>query len=146
MPTMTGTHEYGAWEAAEKIAAGTLTSEAFTRACLERIAAVDHDHNAWVHLDPEVALAAARRRDREPRRGVFHGIPIGIKDVLDTADMPSCYGTPIFDGWRPKADSACVAILKRAGAVILGKTVTQAFACGVPIEVNNGLNPDQRAR
>jgi len=65
---MTEIHEYGAWQAAEQMAAGALTSEAFTRACLERIAAIDRDHNAWVHLAPDAALAAARQRDREPRR------------------------------------------------------------------------------
>ena len=139
---MTDIVEYGAWAAAEKIASGTLTSEALVRACLDRIEAREADVHAWTFLDPEAVIAAARVCDRSPHRGPLHGIPIGIKDLIDTADMPTTYGSQIYDGWRPKADAAAITLLKRAGSVMLGKTVTQAFGCGIPIEVNNGLNPN----
>ncbi len=139
---MTDIVEYGAWAAAEKIASGTLTSEALVRACLDRIEAREADVHAWTFLDPEAVIAAARVFDRSPHRGPLHGIPIGIKDLIDTADMPTTYGSQIYDGWRPKADAAAITLLKRAGSVMLGKTVTQAFGCGIPIEVNNGLNPN----
>jgi Asp-tRNA(Asn)/Glu-tRNA(Gln) amidotransferase A subunit family amidase len=134
--------EYGAWTASEKIEAGELTSEALVRACLERIAAREGDVHAWSYIDPEAAMAVARACDRAPRRGPLHGIPIGIKDLIDSADMPTTYGSRIYSGWRPKVDASAITLLKRAGAIMLGKTVTQAFGCGIPIEVNNGLNPD----
>lgn len=139
---MTDIVEYGAWDAAEKIASGALTSEVLVRACLDRIEAREADVHAWTFLDPNAAIAAARLCDRGPRRGPLHGIPIGIKDLIDTADMPTTYGSRIYEGWRPKADATAITLLRRAGSVMLGKTVTQAFGCGIPIEVNNGLNPD----
>ena len=139
---MTDIVEYGAWTAAEQIASGALTSEALVRACLDRIEARDAHVHAWTFLDPDAAIAAARVCDRSPRRGPLHGIPIGIKDLIDTADMPTTYGSRIYHGWRPKVDASAITLLKRAGSVMLGKTVTQAFGCGIPIEVNNGLNPD----
>ena len=134
--------EYGAWAAAEKIASGSLTSETLVRACLEAIDARDADIHAWTFIDPDAAIAAARACDRTPNNGPLHGIPIGIKDLIDTADMPTTYGSQIYAGWRPRADAAAITTLKRAGAIMLGKTATQAFGCGIPIEVNNGLNPD----
>jgi len=139
---MTDIVEYGAWTAAEQIASGALTSEALVRACLDRIEAREAQIHAWTFLDADAAIAAARVCDRRPRRGPLHGIPIGIKDLIDTADMPTTYGSRIYDGWRPKTDASAITLLKRAGSVMLGKTVTQAFGCGIPIEVNNGLNPD----
>src|ERR1044071_9490038 len=139
---MTDIVEYGAWTAAEQIASGALTSEALVRACLDRIEAREAQIHAWTFLDADAAIAAARVGDRSPGRGPLHGIPIGIKDLIDTADMPTTYGSRIYEGWRPKVDASAITLLKRAGAVMLGKTVTQAFGCGIPIEVNNGLNPD----
>jgi Asp-tRNA(Asn)/Glu-tRNA(Gln) amidotransferase A subunit family amidase len=110
------------------IAAGETTAEAVTRACLDRIEARDGAVKAWVYIDPENALAQARALDSAPARGPLHGVPIGIKDVLDTADMPTEMGSPIYAGHRPPADAASVAMLRVAGAVILGKTVTCEFA------------------
>src|SRR4029078_3646983 len=90
----------------------------------------------------EQALATARELDRGPRRSRLHGVPFGIKDIFDTADMPSEYNSPIWRGQRPKADAACVALLRRAGCLILGKTVTTEFAQNNPAQTRNPLNPD----
>lgn len=139
---MTDPADYSAWTAAEKIDAGDLTSERLARACLDRIDAREPGIHAWQYIDPDAVIAAAMACDRMSRRGPLHGIPIGIKDLIDTADMPTTYGSRIYQGFRPKVDASAITLLKRAGAVILGKTVTQAFGCGIPIEVNNGLNPD----
>jgi len=127
----------GAAEAARRIAAGTLTSEALVTACLERIAERDPDVRAWVHLDADAALADARVRDSEPARGPLHGIPVGIKDIYDTADMPTAYGSVLYEGHRPPVDSAPVAALRAAGAIIPGKTVTTEFAYLTPGPTRN---------
>jgi Asp-tRNA(Asn)/Glu-tRNA(Gln) amidotransferase A subunit family amidase len=119
-------------EAASEIARGAISAEDYTRACLERIAAVESEVRAFVHLDPEHALAQARALDRRKasgeRTGPLHGIPVGIKDIFDTADYPTECGSPIFAGRRPDADCAAVRKLREAGAVIIGKTVTTEFA------------------
>src|SRR5205085_4605641 len=116
-------------DAAQEIASGRLTAEALASACLDRIAAREAVVGAWHYLDSEQALAEARQRDREPPRGPLHGIPIAVKDLIDTVDMPTTYGSPIYEGHRPAADAACVALARAAGAVVLGKTVTTEFAC-----------------
>ena len=133
-------HELTAAEAAAAIAAGTITSEALVTACLERIAAREERVGAWGYLDPEQALAQARARDRSPTQGPLHGVPLGIKDLIDTSDMPTCYGSPIYAGYRPAWDAASVALLRAAGAVILGKTVTTEFAMFTPGKTANPHN------
>src|SRR5437762_13879424 len=95
--------------AAEEIAARRLTSEALTRACLDRIAAREAVVHAWQYLDSEQALAEARRRDSEPPRGPLHGVPIAVKDLIDTVDMPTTYGSPIYERHPPAADAPRVA-------------------------------------
>ncbi len=120
--------ELTASQAAERIAAGTLTSEALTRSCLERIAARDPKVKAWAHVNPEQAIAEARQRDRSDALGPLHGVPVGIKDMIDTADLPTEYNSPIYEGFRPARDAACVAVLRGSGAVILGKVTTVEFA------------------
>jgi Asp-tRNA(Asn)/Glu-tRNA(Gln) amidotransferase A subunit family amidase len=129
--------ELSASEAARRIARGEITSEALVRDCLERVAARESSVRAWAFIDPQLPLAQARERDREPPRGPLHGVPIGVKDVLDTFDMPTQMGSPIYAGWRPWADAACVAMLRAAGAVILGKTVTAELAGMAPGETRN---------
>lgn len=133
--------ELTATEAAQRIARRELTSEALVRSCLERISAREPQVLAWAFLDAELALAQARACDRQSPRSALHGVPIGIKDVLDTADMPSEYGSPIHRGHRPGADAACVALLRAAGCVILGKTVTTEFANIHPAQTCNPHNP-----
>jgi len=125
-------NELGAAEIAKKVAAGETTCEAVVRDCIARVTARDDFVKAWVNFNPELALAQARALDRGPKRGPLHGVPIGIKDIIDTFDMPTEMGSPIYRGHRPPADASCVALLRRAGAVILGKTVTCEFAGMAP--------------
>jgi Asp-tRNA(Asn)/Glu-tRNA(Gln) amidotransferase A subunit family amidase len=117
-----------------------MKSEALVTACLERIAKREPEVRAWAYVDPQRALAEARERDRETPRSLLHGVPVGIKDVIDTADMPTEYNSPIYRGHRPKTDAACVALLRRAGCVILGKTATTEFANNHPAPTRNPHN------
>jgi Asp-tRNA(Asn)/Glu-tRNA(Gln) amidotransferase A subunit family amidase len=130
-------NELTAAEAAQRLERGQLTSEALVAACLERIAERDEQVRAWAFVDRERALAAARALDRAPRRSRLHGVPFGIKDIIDTADLPTEYNSPIYRGHRPKADAASVTLLKQAGCVILGKTVTTEFANNHPSQTRN---------
>jgi Asp-tRNA(Asn)/Glu-tRNA(Gln) amidotransferase A subunit family amidase len=132
-----GLNLLSATQAAKKIAAGETTSLALVEDCLARIAAREPDIRAWAFVDPEIARRQARARDQEPRRSAFHGLPVGIKDIFDTFDMPTAYGSPIYQGHRPATDTAIVGLLRRAGLVILGKCATTEFASPVPIGVKN---------
>lgn len=122
--------ELTASEAAARIRAGTLTSEALVRSCLDRIAQRDADIRAWVHVDPIHALAQARELDKRRPMGLLHGLPFGVKDMIDTADLPTTHNSPLYQGHRPSKDAACVAVVRHSGAVILGKTDTVEFAAG----------------
>jgi Asp-tRNA(Asn)/Glu-tRNA(Gln) amidotransferase A subunit family amidase len=130
-----------AYEAASEIARGALSAEDYTRVCLDRITAVEPDVQAFAHLDPEHALAQARALDRHKadgeRIGPLHGIPVGIKDIIDTADYPTECGSPVLAGRRPDADATVVHKLREAGAVIIGKTVTTEFAYFHPGKTRN---------
>jgi Asp-tRNA(Asn)/Glu-tRNA(Gln) amidotransferase A subunit family amidase len=137
---MSALSELSATEAAARIAAGTLKSEALVEACLERIAQREKDVQAWVSCDRDLALAQARASDKAPRRTRLHGIPVGVKDVFDSADLPTEYGSPIYRGHRPAADAACVAQVRERGGVILGKTVTTEFATRHPNKTRNPHN------
>jgi Asp-tRNA(Asn)/Glu-tRNA(Gln) amidotransferase A subunit family amidase len=121
-------NELAATEIVRGITAGAFTCEAVVRACLARIADQDGVIQAWINFDPDAALGQARALDRATTRGPLHGLPIGVKDVIDTFDMPTEMGSPIYRGHRPPADGAVVAQVRAAGAVILGKTVTCEFA------------------
>jgi amidase len=122
------------------IAAGRTTCEAVARACLERIAAREPQVQAWAHLDPDRVIAQARALDHAPPRGPLHGVPIGVKDIIDTCDLPTEYGTPIHKGHRPARDAACVALSRKAGGVLMGKTVTTEFANVTPGPTRNPLD------
>lgn len=124
-----------------KIAAGETTAVAAAEAAFQRIDARDADVRAWKTLDRERALAEAAARDAEAPRGPLHGVPVGVKDVIDTADYPTGYGSSIYEGARPAADAACVALLREAGLVVLGKTVTTEFAMRTPGVTMNPHNP-----
>ena len=130
-------HTLSATEAAAQIAAGKIQSEALVAACLAHIRAREPEVQAWAHLDADLALAQARERDRQPPRSRLHGIPIGVKDVIDTADLPTEYGSPIYKGHRPACDAACVAQVRELGGVILGKTVSTEFATRHPNKTRN---------
>jgi Asp-tRNA(Asn)/Glu-tRNA(Gln) amidotransferase A subunit family amidase len=131
--------------AARAIAAGEMTSEALVSACLKRIAARDGEVRAFVHLDPDHALAQARAADEAARHGrgvgALHGVPVAVKDIIDTADMPTEHGSAVFAGRRPTEDAVCVAALRAAGAIILGKTVTTELATLTPGVTRNPRNP-----
>src|SRR5262245_36774202 len=132
-----GLNPLTAIEAAERLARGAATSVKLVEDCLARIAARDGALHAWTHVDREHALAQARARDAEPRRSPLHGVPVGVKDIFDTCDMPTAYGSSIHAGHRPAIDSVVVALMRRAGMVILGKCTTTEFASPVPVGVRN---------
>ncbi|MDH5534420.1 MAG: amidase [Betaproteobacteria bacterium] len=134
-------HAFSAAEAARLIESRELTAEALAAACFERIAERDDAVRAWAFIHEKQALAAARELDRAPRRSRLHGVPFGIKDIIDTEDLPTEYGSPIYRGHRPRADAACVALLRRAGCLILGKTVTTEFANNHPSMTRNPHDP-----
>lgn len=117
-----------ALNAARAIAEGRLTAEALLQACLERIQAREPTVRAWCHLAAEDALAQARALDRQPGGGPLKGLPIAVKDVIDTGDMPTTYGSLLYAGHRPARDASCVALARTAGAIVLGKTVSTEFA------------------
>ena len=112
----------------EAIGADRITCEAVVRACFERIRAREPEVHAWAHIDFEGALERARAFDRNRKGGPLAGVPFGAKDIIDTFDMPTEWGTPIHKGRRPERDAACVALSRKAGGVLLGKTVTTEFA------------------
>ena len=122
---------------------GTSTAEAVTRACLDRIAARESDVKAWAFIDPDLALRQARERDRTKVKGALHGLTVGVKDIFDTHDMPTDMGSPIYRNNRTTTDATCVALVRAAGAVILGKTITCEFAGLTP---NVSRNPHDLAR
>jgi Asp-tRNA(Asn)/Glu-tRNA(Gln) amidotransferase A subunit family amidase len=121
-------HRLSAATLARLIEGGELTAETVVQSCLEHIRERDPVVRAWAHLDPAQALEAARQSDRGRRSGVLKGVPFGVKDIFDTAAMPSGYGSPIYTGCRPSFDASAVALPRAAGAILLGKTVTTEFA------------------
>ena len=133
-------NELPAWHAAELLASRELSATDLMRTCLDRALERDAAVHAFAHLDPDAALAQARALDAGPVRGPLHGLPLGVKDLFDTADMPTSYGSPIYAGHRPKADAASVALCREAGALVLGKTVTTEFAYFQPGPTRNPHN------
>ena len=134
---MTLPNELDASEAAAGIRGARLTSEALVAACFTRIAAREGEVGAWQCLDRERAIARARDADRMRPRGALHGVPIAVKDVFDTYDMPTTLGSPIYAQRQPAWDAACVAAARAAGAIVLGKTVTTEFASYQPAKTRN---------
>lgn len=132
----------GVLEAARAIEIGELRSIDLVNACLDRIRRRESTIGAWVYLDPDSARSVAIACDKGPRRGPLHGVPIAVKDIIDTVDMPTECGSPVYRGRRAAWDAACVALAKRAGAVILGKTVTTEFAYFAPGKTANPHNPE----
>src|SRR5437764_4483679 len=132
-------------EAAAAIARGAISAEDYTRACLERIEARDGEIKAFAHLDRDHALAQARKLDERRLEGhplgPLHGIPVAIKDIIDTADYPTELGSPLAAGRRTRHDATVVAKLRAAGAVIIGKTVTTEFAYYHPGATRNPHDP-----
>ena len=126
--------------ARQAMAAGTLTAESLLRACLDRIDERDPEVQAWVAIDRDEAIAAAKAQDAAGRPGPLGGIPIGLKDIIETADLGTEYNSVIYEGHRPSVDAACVTAAKEAGALIVGKTVTTTFAHRYPGPTRNPHN------
>ncbi|HUF93629.1 MAG TPA: amidase [Candidatus Limnocylindria bacterium] len=131
----------GAADGARAVREGALSSLALVEAALARIRALDGGLQAWVHLDAPGALAAARARDDDVRAGrplgPLHGVPVGVKDIFHVAGMPTTAGARPHFHARPTRDAPCVALLRAAGAVILGKTATTEFAYRDPAPTHN---------
>src|SRR5919108_1600195 len=138
--------QLSATEAARRIAEGRLTAEDLVAACVERIRSLEPTVQAWQFLDEQHALEQARAADERRRSGepvgALNGIPVGIKDIIDTADMPTENGTVLHKGRMPRTDAAVVAKLRAAGAVIMGKTVTTECAYFNPGKTRNPHNPE----
>ncbi|WP_269495891.1 amidase [Castellaniella sp. S9] len=130
-----------ATEAAAAIAAREISSVELVEACLTQIEKREPIVGAWVCFDREQALRAARECDATPPKGLLHGIPIGIKDNIDTRNFPTEYGSRIYSGHQPQRDAACIGLATRAGGIIMGKTVTTEFAMFEPNKTANPLNP-----
>ncbi|MBM3359015.1 MAG: amidase [Betaproteobacteria bacterium] len=137
---MTALNELTATEMVAAVRSGRTTCEAITRACLDRVAARERDVQAWQYVNPDQAIADAKARDRSDRKGALIGVPFSVKDIIDTADMPTEYGSPIYAGHRPRADASCVALSRKAGGVLLGKSVTTEFANVHPARTRNPLD------
>jgi len=141
MASMPTPNTLTATELAHQIDSGAVTAEAIVRAHLDRIDKRDADVLAWSHLARDAALERARVLDRGPRQGLLHGIPMGVKDIIDSHDQPTTYGSPIYKAHQPLADAATIALAKDAGAILLGKTVTTEFANRFPGPTRNPHNP-----
>ena len=135
-----------ACEAREAIETGLLTSEELVEACFNRIEELEQSIGAWTHLDKELALEHARQADKYLRSGLptgaLHGLPIGIKDIIDTSDYPTENGTVLHQGRQPAQDATLVSLLREAGAIIMGKTVTTELAVYSPGKTSNPHNTE----
>ena len=133
-------------EAGELMQAGGLTAERLLESCLERIDAREGTIHAWVEVSDREALAEARRCDRElragNRRGPLHGIPVGVKDIIDVKGQWTRCGTPVYPARMPAEDAPVIARLRHAGAIFLGKTETTPFANNDPAITRNPWNPE----
>ena len=134
-------------QAAADVRDGRASSVELVTACLDRVTEVDADIQAWAFLDREHALAQARTLDEHRAHGralgPLHGVPVGIKDIFDTGDMPTELGSPLWAGRTPRSDAAAVARLRAAGAVIMGKTVTTEYAYFHPGKTRNPHDPER---
>ena len=126
---------------ASAVRSRALTVRTITEAYLKHIDDTDRPVMAWQHLDADQALASADAMDRQGVTGLLAGVPIGVKDVIDTADMPTGYGTSIYCGFRPPWDAACVQNARNAGGLILGKTVSTELAMASPNKTRNPHDP-----
>ena len=133
-------------DARDALEQGSLSSVELVEACFERIDEVEESIGAWAHLDREVALEQARQVDDFRRRGLalgaLHGLPVGIKDIIDTSDYPTERGSVLYQGRTPSTDATLVSLLREAGAIILGKTVTTELAVYSPGKTRNPHNTE----
>ena len=140
-------NDISATQAVDKIRKGEITSEELVQDCLDKIEQIDGETEAWAYLNPDYALEQARRldiiRQAGDPMGPLHGIPVGIKDIIDTAHVPTELGTPIHSGRIPFRDAWVVSRLRQAGAVIMGKTVTTELATYAPGKTKNPHDPNR---
>ena len=140
------TYTLSACEARALIDEGFLTSQQLVEACLDRIEELEESIGAWAHLDRELALEQARAADAFRSRGLptgaLHGLPVGIKDIIDACGYPTEDGTVLHQGRTPSTDATLVSLLKEAGAIILGKTVTTELAVYSPGKTRNPHNTE----
>jgi Asp-tRNA(Asn)/Glu-tRNA(Gln) amidotransferase A subunit family amidase len=136
----------GACQAAQGIRDGLFSAQDLVQACIQQIQAREPEVQAWVHFDPAHALAQAERADEWRAAGKplgpLHGVPVGIKDIIDTADLPTEDGTVLHSGRKPWHDAKVVDLLRAAGAIIMGKTVTTEMATYAPGKTRNPHNPE----
>jgi amidase len=134
-------HALTATDIVQAIRHGHTTCEAVARACLEHIAVREPEVQAWQYLNADQVIAQARALDRRGISGPLHGVPLGMKDIIDTYDMPTEYGSPIYQGHQPASDAACVALSRKAGGILMGKTVTTEFANVFPGKTRHPRDP-----
>ena len=134
---MTQATSLTASQAVQKIATGTLSATALTEACIATTETHEPQVGAWAHFDPDKPRMAARLADASQPKGPLHGVPFGVKDIIETVDMPTGYGTPIYNNHQGARDAACVALLKEAGAIVFGKNVTTELAHFHPGKTRN---------
>ena len=140
---MVDLNEITALEAAEKISKREISSVELVQACLNHISRREDSVAAWQYLDPEFAIAEAQKADNQKPSSILHGVPFGVKDVINTKDMPTHYGSEIFANNVPSADAACVTNMRNSGAILMGKTVTTEFATYQWGKTRNPHNPDR---
>jgi Asp-tRNA(Asn)/Glu-tRNA(Gln) amidotransferase A subunit family amidase len=134
-------HTWTATDIVQAIRHGHTTCAAVVRACLDHIAVREPAVQAWQYLNAEQVMAQARALDQREPSGPLHGVPFGIKDIIDTYDMPTEYGSPIYRGHQPASDAACVALSRKAGGILMGKTVTTEFANVFPGKTRHPRDP-----
>lgn len=125
------------------ITSGETSCREHVGTLLEQFELVESDVEAWAHLEPELALETAGRLDDVEEPGPLHGVTVGVKDIVDTHDMPTQFGSPIYEGHRPPRDAACVSLTRRAGGLVLGKTVTTEFANVTPNKTRNPYDAER---
>ena len=135
-------HRLSAATLVRLIEGNELTAEAVISSCLARITEREPVVRAWTHLAAEAALVKARAFDKAGKKTLLNGVPFGLTDIFDTADMPTGYGSPIYNGWRPANDASAAALPRSAGGILLGKTATTEFANRHPGPTANPHNPD----
>jgi Asp-tRNA(Asn)/Glu-tRNA(Gln) amidotransferase A subunit family amidase len=132
-------HQMTALQAAGAMEAGTFTCEVLVRSCLGRIEERNAQVLAFTAVNPELALDQARAADRATPPGLLHGVPFAVKDVIETAEYDTSFGSPIYAGYRPRIDASCVVLARERGAVMLGKVDTSEFATQTPSVTRNPL-------
>jgi Asp-tRNA(Asn)/Glu-tRNA(Gln) amidotransferase A subunit family amidase len=134
-------HDMQAWDLALGLQSREIRALDLVRACLDRVAERESQVQAFVQINPDAALRTARALDAGPVRGPLHGLPLGVKDLFDSADLPTGYGSALYAGHQPLADAAALALCRDAGAVLLGKTVTSELANMTPGATRNPHDP-----